>query len=410
MRRLLSPPSPPPLRRLIRPRTFTVLALESSADDSCAAIVSDAPRILSNVVLKQHEIHEVYGGIHPKHAIEGHQHNMVRALLSPLSSAHFFSSPSPSDAPSTTPTSTSATASTASRSPAAQASAAVSASHPTPPNPSPLLSTCPSSASTTWQAPLSLFPPVPSPTAPPPQQAHALTPLLTQHPNPPTFPFLTLLVSGGHTLLLLASSPTSFRILATTPDESIGRSFDKVSRHLALPWTALGPGAALEQFCAQPFDDSDLPQIPPYPRPFKGQLAFSYSSLHSYVERYLHAKGGLHNIDLPTRLALARGFQTAAVAQLEEKLLLAFHWCQSQDIHVHHLVVSGGVASNTFLRKRLAACITNVHSPITLSFPPPALCTDNAVMIAWASMHRFLAGDHDPYTIELLPKWNIDTL
>ncbi|KAG5723498.1 putative O-sialoglycoprotein endopeptidase [Termitomyces sp. T112] len=364
------------LRRLARrpgTRAFTVLALESSADDSCAAVVSSAPRILSNVVLKQHSIHEVYGGIYPKYAILGHQHNLPLAVRRALDEAGldvrndidgiaFTRGPGMGGCLSV--------AANAAKSLAAALNLPLVGVHH--------------------------------------MQAHALTPLLTSRPNPPKFPFLSLLVSGGHTLLLLASSPSSFCTLATTLDESIGRSYDKVSRHLGIPWTEFGPGAALEQFCAQPNDD--LPDLPPYPHPLKGQLALSYSSLHAYVERYLDAKGGLDNIDLPTRLALARGFQTAAVAQLEEKLLLAFAWCQRKDIHVHDVVVSGGVASNTFLRQRLAACIAKVDSPVTLSFPPPALCTDNAVMIAWASMHRFLAGDYDPYTIEILSKWDIETL
>ncbi|KAG5352230.1 hypothetical protein C0989_003236 [Termitomyces sp. Mn162] len=357
------------LRRLARrpgTRAFTVLALESSADDSCAAVVSSAPRILSNVVLKQHSMSTAASTPNmPSWATStiwsvaenplGHRLTLSQPLAvrraldeagldvrNDIDGIAFTRGPGMYAVVHPRP------------SHRLQAWAAASASQPTPQSPSPPPSTCPSL-----------------------QQAHALTPLLTSRPNPPKFPFLSLLVSGGHTLLLLASSPSSFCTLATTLDESIGRSYDKVSRHLGIPWTEFGPGAALEQFCAQPNDD--LPDLPPYPHPLKGQLALSYSSLHAYVERYLDAKGGLDNIDLPTRLALARGFQTAAVAQLEEKLLLAFAWCQRKDIHVHDVVVSGGVANN-------------------------------AVMIAWASMHRFLAGDYDPYTIEILSKWDIETL
>ncbi|KAG6857286.1 hypothetical protein H0H87_007120, partial [Tephrocybe sp. NHM501043] len=120
-------------------------------------------------------------------------------------------------------------------------------------------------------------------------QAHALTPLLTSPSHHPQFPFLTLLVSGGHTLLLLATSPTRFRILATTPDESIGRAFDKVSRLLNVPWAGASPGAALDAFCDSPGPPTPDSVLPPFPRPFRGQLAFSFSSLHSHVERYLAA-------------------------------------------------------------------------------------------------------------------------
>jgi N6-L-threonylcarbamoyladenine synthase len=111
----------------------------------------------------------------------------------------------------------------------------------------------------------------------------------------------------------------------------------------------MGPGAALEQFCAQPLD-IPLPEIPALPCPMKGKLGFSYASLHSHVERYIEACGGVDKLDHPTKLALARAFQTAAVTHLEDKLSLALHWCFDNKITIRDLVVSGGVASNAFLR------------------------------------------------------------
>ncbi|RDB25348.1 putative tRNA N6-adenosine threonylcarbamoyltransferase, mitochondrial [Hypsizygus marmoreus] len=366
-----------PSRRVLRTtRNFTVLAFESSADDTCAAVVTSSREILSNVVIKQHDLHEGYGGIHPMIAIEAHQRNLPIAVKRALKEAN-VSVAKDIDGIAFT------------RGPGIGGCLSVG-----------------SNAAKTLAAALDL--PIVGVHH---MQAHALTPLLTSWPNPPKFPFLTLLVSGGHTLLLLATSLTSFRILATTPDESIGRSFDKVSRMLGLKWTAFGPGAALEQFAGQQWD-ADLPDIGNFPRPLRGKLGFSYASLHSFVERCIAAKQGIQNIDEGFKLALARGFQTAAVAHLEEKLLLAFEWCAQNKIHVQDVVVSGGVASNSYLRERLAECLKTVDTtvPISLSFPPPSLCTDNAVMIAWASMHRFLARDHDEYTIGLRPKWSIEEL
>jgi len=142
----------------------------------------------------------------------------------------------------------------------------------------------------------------------------------------------------------------SFQTLATTPDESIGNVFDKVSKMLKIPWGKLGPGAALEQFCLSG-DGQQLPEIiPPLPSGQPGKLAFSYSGLHSGVERYNTARNG--ELDTPTKLALARAFQTAAVRQLEEKVLLALHWCRQNGVTTRDVVVSGGVASNKFLRQR----------------------------------------------------------
>jgi N6-L-threonylcarbamoyladenine synthase len=153
--------------------------------------------------------------------------------------------------------------------------------------------------------------------------------------------------------LLLAKSLSSFRILATTPDESIGRAFDKVSRHLSLEWTDLGPGAALERFCAEEDGGDSTPtDVPQMAIPNPGQLIFSFSGLHSAVERYIFGRGGIQNLNVTTRRALARRFQNGAVAQLEEKVALGIRWCIRNDIEIGHLVVSGGVASNSFLRSR----------------------------------------------------------
>ena len=159
-----------------------------------------------------------------------------------------------------------------------------------------------------------------------------------------------MLVSGGHTLLLLASSTTQFHVLATTPDESIGRVFDKVSRLLALPWSAKGPGASLEEFVAASPVEDDL--APSMPRTMPGVLSFSYTGLHSVIERFVTARGGAVALDSATKRAVANAFQTAAIDQLEEKVALALRWCRDRGHRVRHLVVSGGVASNSYLRNR----------------------------------------------------------
>lgn len=183
------------------------------------------------------------------------------------------------------------------------------------------------------------------------QQGHALTPLLTSYPEVPKFPFLTLLISGGHTLLVLATSEKSFQLLATTRDESIGRSFDKVSRLLQLKWTKLGPGDALEKFVAET-DGSDEPEVIPITRPLIGQLAFSFAAHHSHSKSLIDMLGPIENMDIRLKRAIAREFQTAAVNHLEDKLVLSLRWCRSRNIPVRHVVVSGGVASNSFLRER----------------------------------------------------------
>ena len=138
-------------------------------------------------------------------------------------------------------------------------------------------------------------------------------------------------------------------MLATTRDESIGRSFDKVSKLLQLKWTKLGPGDALEKFVAET-DGSDEPKVPPITRPLAGQLAFSFSAHHSHIKSLLQKFGPIENINIHLKRALAREFQSAAISHLEDKLLLGLEWCKSNAITIRHVVVSGGVASNAFLR------------------------------------------------------------
>lgn len=151
--------------------------------------------------------------------------------------------------------------------------------------------------------------------------------------------------------MVLATSEKSFQLLATTRDESIGRSFDKVSKLLQLKWTKLGPGDALEKFVSET-DGSDELKVTPIARPLVGQLAFSFSAHHSHVKSLIEKYGSLEKIDIGLKRAIAREFQTAAVSHLEDKLILALEWCRTRNIFVRHVVVSGGVASNSFLRQR----------------------------------------------------------
>ncbi|KAF8894934.1 Gcp-like domain-containing protein [Gymnopilus junonius] len=359
-----------------RRRPFSVLAIESSADDTCAAIVDSSRKILANVVMKQHDIHEEYGGIYPMSAIGTHQSNMPYAVRQALDDAGFDVVRDVDGIAFT-------------RGPG-----------------------MPGCLSVGMNAAKSLAAALNKPlVGVHHMQGHALTPLLTAWPQEPQFPFLSLLISGGHTLLLLAKSVRSFEILATTRDESIGRSFDKVSKLLELKWTSLGPGDALEKFCAEE-DEDDCPTVPPFPRPLIGQPAFSFSAFHSHVNLLLNELETKANFDQPMKKAIARAFQSAAVGHLEEKVILGLELCKQKGIFVQDVVVSGGVASNQYLRHRLRQCLLNFDpgTPYSLIFPPPHLCTDNAVMIAWASMHRFLANDTDLYSIELRPKWSIEDL
>ncbi|KDQ10113.1 hypothetical protein BOTBODRAFT_116291 [Botryobasidium botryosum FD-172 SS1] len=360
-------------------RNFTVLALESSADDTCAAIVTSEKKILSNVVFKQHADHQEFGGIHPTVAIAAHQREMARVVRRALSEAGLTVHQIDGIA--------------FTRGPGIGGCLSVG-----------------SNAAKTLAA--ALGKPLIGVHH---MHAHALTPQLTCE-APPAFPFLTLLISGGHTLVLVAFSPTSFRLLATTVDESIGNAFDKVSRMLKIPWSRtstgklIGPGAALEQFALSPHISIPVDSLPKFTMPLRSKLAFSFSGLISHVQRHLATAP--EDLTEEARVGVARAFQRAAVGQLEEKVKLGLEWCERRDVKVSSVVVSGGVASNLFLRERLSECLRsfNPEQPLPLLLPPPHLCTDNAAMIAWASMDRFLRQDYDDYSVELRSKWDIEEL
>ncbi|BGO89469.1 hypothetical protein NBRC10512_006657 [Rhodotorula toruloides] len=364
-----------------------VLGLESSADDTCAAIVSSDRKILSNVVIKQHSIHESFGGIHPMHAMKAHQANMPEAISRALSEANLS---------------------------LADIDAFACTRGPGMPG---CLAVCNASAkalaAATGKPLLGVHH----------MQAHALTPFLTASPNTdspaPEFPFLTLLLSGGHTLLLLARSISSFSILATTHDESIGASIDKVARALQIPW-ALGagsPGAALEKFAfpggsaapgapAAP-SSTDLPPDPSFTIPFPREMAFSYAGIRSAVTRILDAEPAASMSDARRR-QIARCYLEAAFEHIGEKVGMAMRKLGREGQEVKGLVVSGGVASNLVLRQRLRAKLDSLGRPeLPLIFPPPAFCTDNAAMIAFVGLLRLQRGLVDPLTMIHEGTWPI---
>ncbi|GAA6016578.1 hypothetical protein JCM11491_006002 [Sporobolomyces phaffii] len=377
-------------------KPLLVLGLESSADDSCASIVSSSREILSNVVLKQSQIHESFGGIHPLHAQEAHQRNLPLAIKLALERARV----SLDDLDGIAFT----------RGPGMYG----------------CLSVCTGAAkalaAATGKPLLGVHH----------MQAHALTPFLTASDDcpAPAFPFLTLLLSGGHTLLVLCTAVDRFRILATTHDESIGQSFDKAARDLEIPWDlgAGSPGAALEAFAfgrpgAGEGDKGETLRRHEFPVPFRHQLAFSYAGLRSALTRILGRESSESSSDEAGALfsterkrELARGFMVAAFEQVEGKVALGLdHLAREGEVGpIRGLVVSGGVASNLYLRKRLRKKLDEVSSSrsgretIPLHFPPPALCTDNAAMVAWVGLERLRRGRVDPLDVMQQSKWAID--
>jgi N6-L-threonylcarbamoyladenine synthase len=176
------------------------------------------------------------------------------------------------------------------------------------------------------------------------------------HPSP-AFPFMTLLISGGHTLLLTANSIGDYDPLGTTMDNAVGEVIDKTARLLNLQWLKGrrgGPGAALEKAALQGDPDRFLPYLPkPMLQRNKSVIAFSFSGLKSAVARFIE-KDNLVDLEKPQDVSdMAAAFQMACIGHLEQKLTLALEQELVQNKKpLTALVMSGGVASNTLFRKR----------------------------------------------------------
>lgn len=220
-------------------------------------------------------------------------------------------------------------------------------------------------------------------------EGHALSPRLAD----PTleFPYVLLLVSGGHCQILRVEGVGRYRRLATTIDDALGEAFDKTAKILGLGFPG---GPAVERLAAE-----GDPQAVPLPRPLAGSAEphFSFAGLKSAV---LRAKqSGLYR-----DADIAASFQQAALDCVTDRLRLALaSWGTAPA-----LVVAGGVAANSRMRGALEK-LANEHA-MRFVAPPPALCTDNAAMIAWAGCERLACPGFrsDPLDAPARPRWPLD--
>ena len=216
-------------------------------------------------------------------------------------------------------------------------------------------------------------------------EGHALSPRLS---NPElAFPYLLLLVSGGHCQLLLVEGVARYRRLATTIDDAAGEAFDKTAKLLGLGF----PGGPAVERAARNGD----PAAVPLPRPLRGsdEPHFSFAGLKSAVAR---AAGAYAPEDI------AASFQQAVVDCLLDRTVRAL----ARAGEVTALVVAGGVAANGAVRRALEDLAAS--RGLTFIAPPAWLCTDNAAMIAWAGAERFAAGLTDPLDTPARARWPLD--
>jgi N6-L-threonylcarbamoyladenine synthase len=327
-----------------------ILGLESSCDDTAAALVTSDRRILAQSVVGQTQAHQPYGGVVPEIAARAHVEilpDLIRKLF---------------DDAKMSLGDVDAIAATAG--PGLIGGVMVA------------LLTGKGLALATGKPLIAVNH----------LEGHALSPRLV---DPDLgFPYLLLLVSGGHCQLLEVRGVGAYRRLATTIDDAAGEAFDKAAKLLGLPYPG---GPAIEELAK-----AGDPQAVPLPRPLvgSGEPHFSFAGLKSAVERA--AATGAHRPE-----GIAASFQQAVVDCLVDRTALALGKTDAPA-----LVVAGGVAANQAIRTALADLAEREGR--RFSVPPAWLCTDNAAMIAWAGAERFAAGMVDPLDAPARARWPLD--
>ncbi|MBS3745339.1 MAG: tRNA (adenosine(37)-N6)-threonylcarbamoyltransferase complex transferase subunit TsaD [Wenzhouxiangellaceae bacterium] len=218
-------------------------------------------------------------------------------------------------------------------------------------------------------------------------EGHLLSPLLED--DPPEFPFVALLVSGGHTMLVEVAEPGKYRLLGETLDDAAGEAFDKTARLLGLSY----PGGPEVAKLAERGDSDRFS----FPRPMTDRpgLDFSFSGLKTHTRLLIERESD----DEATRADIAAGFERAVVETLAIKCKRAL-----KETRLDRLVVAGGVSANRRLRAALDGAL-----PGQVYYPPPALCTDNGAMIALAGWFRRGSATRTGH-IGVRPRWPLDEL
>jgi N6-L-threonylcarbamoyladenine synthase len=342
---------------------LTILGLESSCDDTAAAVVrhrpGGPPEILASVVAAQTDLHAAFGGVVPELAARAHAEKLDLCVEEALAQAGLKLAD------------IDAVAVTAGPGLIGGVLAGVM---------------CAKGIAAGAGLPLIGVNHL---------AGHALTPRLTDQI---AFPYLMLLVSGGHCQFLLVHAPDAFTRLGGTIDDAPGEAFDKTAKLLGLPQPG-GPAVEAEAAKGDPARFA-------FPRPLLDRPGsdMSFSGLKTALLRArdeaMERAGGLTRTD---RADLCAGFQAAVADVLAEKSRRALHAAGNK---LQAFAVAGGVAANGAVRSALEAVAD--AAGVRFLAPPLALCTDNAAMIAWAGIERFRAGHRDDLTLAARPRWPLD--
>lgn len=332
-----------------------VLAIESSCDESAAAVYDDTHGLLAHELFSQVELHRIYGGVVPELASRDH----VRRLLPLVKSALSLAGSAPGELSGVVYTAGPGLIGALLTGAALGRSLAYG-----------------------WGIPALGVHHL---------EAHLLAPLL--EPEPPPFPHVALLVSGGHTMLIEVRCIGRYAILGQTRDDAAGEAFDKTAKLLGLPYPG---GPELAQLALH-----GRAGVFVFPRPMldRAGLEFSFSGLKTAV---LHAVRE-RELTATMKADIAYAVQEAIVETLVAKALRAL-----EATGLDTLVVSGGVGANKSLRTRMSAAVAERGARVF--YPRFEFCTDNAAMIAVAGLKRLAAGQHAGLAIEARAQWPLDQL
>ena len=339
-----------------------VLGIETSCDETAVACVSDDRQIRGHRIFSQLAAHAPYGGVVPEIAARAHLERLQPLVGQTLSDAGI--APEKLDAIAAT------------TGPGLIGGVIVGA-------------TMAKALALAWQKPFVAVNHL---------EAHALSARLSDNV---AFPFLLLLVSGGHCQLLAVEGVGKYRLYGQTIDDALGEAFDKTARLLGLGYPG---GPAVEKLALH-----GDPNRFALPRPLVGRAGcdFSFAGLKTAVRQAIQA---LPAGEADDQLAadLCASFQKACGDVLANRCRAAIARFAADFGSCERMVIAGGVAANQYLRGRMEDTLSG--EGVALCMPPPALCTDNGAMVAWAGLERFRLGQTDPLDTAPRPRWPLEEL